>query len=137
MPEPIGIQRQGLFNYEYKRPPEKQSPVSNELTDFGTRLLNGITTFGGSYVGDAISSVSPKAADFVEKYTGGFIPRTSKEQLEANRSNNSNKWGNRLNQTTWAVGSVVAERAAPAILTAISNKLPVKGIPKKFKNEQA
>jgi hypothetical protein len=107
---------------------------SNQLTDFGTRLLNGLSTFGGSYIGDAIAGVSPSAANTVSNLTLGLVSQTPKKLLEANRSNNSNKLENRTTQTIEAVKTVAEaeligagmEVAAPYVargLQYIGNKI--------------
>jgi len=82
--------------------------LSDGVSDFGTRTLNAVKTFGGSAVGDAIHGVSPEAAENVEKYTGGFIPYTKEQELIANRSTNPDRWKNRTNAATDAATNAVA-----------------------------
>lgn len=49
-------------------------------------MIHGLQTFGGSYIGDAVQGVSPKAADVVSKYTAGMIAPTPQNYLDRNRS---------------------------------------------------
>lgn len=86
--------------------PKKQwgGKVGQEFTDFGSRMLHGLQTFGGSYIGDAIQGVSPKAANFVSKYTAGMIAPTPQEYLNKNRSG----WGNKSSSAMDAASMILA-----------------------------
>lgn len=94
-------------------------PTKKELktlpTDTGTRLLNGVRTFGGSLVGDAIAGVSPSLASTLQTYTGGLISTTPQSMLEANREG----WTNRaLN-----VGEALSSQAVGAMIGPAINKV--------------
>lgn len=65
---------------------QKGAKVGKELQDFGSRMLHGLQTFGGSYVGDFIQGISPQAANVISKYTAGIIAPTPEEYLKSNRN---------------------------------------------------
>ena len=76
----------GLYLGEKIKKHQKGGKASREFQDFGSRMLHGVQSFGGSYIGDAIQGVSPKAADVVSKYTAGMISPTPQSYLDKNRS---------------------------------------------------
>lgn len=88
---------------------------NNQFTDFGSRMLHGLQTFGGSYVGDFIQGINPKAANFISKYSAGMISPTPKEYLESNR----NSWNNRASNTMNALSYIGAGEVAMPMLGAI------------------
>lgn len=98
--------------------------------DTGTRLLNGVRTFGGSLIGDAIAGVSPSLASTLQTYTGGLISTTPQSMLEANREG----WTNRA----FSVGEAVSSQAVGAMIGPAINKVAplikkgVQQIPKVF-----
>ena len=69
----------------------KQKKESTLGSDTYTRMMNMITTFGGSAIGDAVDGISPEAADWLEKYSGGMIPHTTEEMMAANRGSYDRK----------------------------------------------
>ena len=102
-----------------------------EFQDFGSRMLHGLQTFGGSYVGDAIQGVSPKAADYVSQYTAGLISPTPESYLEKNRSGIKEQLGSAANTASIVLG---AEMAGP-LLGKIAGKFK-EAIPKAQYNRQ-
>jgi hypothetical protein len=86
------------------------------VSDYGTTILNGLKTVGGSLVGDAINSVSPSSAKKVAEFTGGIIEPTSKEQYLKGREGS---WGDRINMAAEGVSSVVSGE----LLNAATSKL--------------
>ena len=109
--------------------PKKQSggKIGQEFTDFGSRMLRGLQTFGGSYIGDAIQGVSPKAANIVNKYTAGMIAPTPQEYLQKNRSG----WNNKASSAMDAASMILAgEMIGPLAGKAIKKVSP--SVPKIF-----
>jgi len=110
---------------------------SNISTDFGTRLLNAVGTLGGSAIGDAVSGVSPQAADWLQKYSLGMIPHTTEEQLKANRSDAPDKWNSRIGQlgealTNYAAAELVGQgmnKFAPKIANGLEKIEGLKEVP--------
>jgi hypothetical protein len=105
---------------------DRSKYIANTLSDAGTGILNAVKTFGMSAVGDAIHGVSPKAADFVQKYSAGMIPHTSEEEYEANRSDTQGAWNNRLGSASSAATNVMAgEMIGPALQKAKTAATPI------------
>ena len=96
-------------------------------SDFGARLLNGIKTFGGSYIGDAIKAIDPKLAKGVSKATFGMIEPTPQSVLDAASSDNPNAWNNRIGQVnnaaTMYLGGELAGAAVGEAIPLIGNQL--------------
>lgn len=125
-----------------------QDDLAEGLTDTGTRLLHAISSFGGSVIGDAVKGATDliglngdQAAEWLEKYSAGLIPYTSQEMLEANRPDNSNKWSNRLGQTSGAITNVALgemmgvgmQKAAPYIAKGANATVDfVKNVPENY-----
>jgi hypothetical protein len=107
--------------------------LANTFADAGTGLLNAVKTFGMSAVGDAINGISPKAADFVQKYSGQMIPHTSEQEYIANRPSTQGAWNNRLGSASSAATNVMAgEMIGPAISKGYS---AAKGVIKPIYNK--
>jgi len=71
---------------------EEGTVVSNFANDVGTRTANIGTSWGGSLVGDVVDAISPKAADWLDDKTYGFIPHTTAEQFARGRGD----WNSKL-----------------------------------------
>ena len=106
---------------KYNQP--KQNNVANVFDDVGTQLLNSVQTFGGSIIGDAVNTISPTAADVIEKYSGGIIPHTSQQQFESNRGDNKNAWENRTSNTANAVTTAIIGEMLGAGMNWGANKI--------------
>ena len=98
------------------------------FSDTGTIMLKAVETFGTSVIGDAVQSVSPDAADWLEKYSSGFIPHTSEQELMANRTTNPNKWSNRMGSTAGALNSTAVNALAMGALASLPGGALTKGI---------
>ena len=124
---PTVKQRQAIERNKFLQTnPTFQQPISKPtgsekagqfMHDVGSKMLNAITTFGGSAIGDVINDISPEAANTVSKYTLGMIQPTSQEYLESNRSG---QWGNRLNNSANAISSQMIGE----VVGAGVNKIP-------------
>lgn len=88
--------------------------AGNVVNETGTRLLQGVQTFGGSIVGDAISAFSPKLANTLQTYTGGLVSTTPQEALDRNRSG----WTGRAIST----GEALTSQAVGAMMGPAINK---------------
>lgn len=107
---------------------QRGKTVSKEENNFGsdlyTRMMNMVTTYGGSAVGDAVNGISPEAADWLEKYSGGMVPHTSEEMLAANRGSGKNKLeqaGDAANSISLGVTTAgIGKTAAPYISKAVN-----------------
>lgn len=96
--------------------------LGDEVTDFGSRMLHGLQTLGGSYIGDFIQGINPKAADIVNKYTAGMVAPTPKKFLESNRRS----WGNKVNNTANTASIILAgEVSGPLIGAGVKKVSPV------------
>jgi hypothetical protein len=84
--------------------------VPNWATDINTRLLNAVSTFGGSAIGDAVKGVSPRAADWLNENSMGFIPYTTDEQLMATRAGNPDRGVNTAVQASDAVTNLLLNK---------------------------
>ena len=112
---PTVKQRQAIERNKFLQTnPTFQQPISKPtgsekagqfMHDVGSRMLNTITTFGGSAIGDVINDISPEAANAVSKYSFGMIQPTSQEYLESNRNG---QWGNRIINSANAISSQMA-----------------------------
>ena len=95
---------------------------NNFGSDLYTRMTNMVTTFGSSAIGDAVNAFSPKVADWLQEKSGGMIPHTSEEMLEANRGSGANKWeqaGDAANSVTLGVATAgLGKIASPYISKA-------------------
>jgi len=98
------------------------------LPDLGTRMLNAVETFGGSAVADAVQGISPQAAGWLDKYSGGMFSPTSEEQLEEGRSDNPDRWLNRAGMTADAASSVLAGELLGAGMQKGAGKIVDKAI---------
>jgi hypothetical protein len=116
-----------------EQPPEPTwlDDLSDGISDFGTRTLNAITTFGGSAIGDAVNAISPEAAQNLEDYSAGFIPYTHEQDLVQNRSSNPERWNNRIGDTQDALFSAGID----AMTMGLFNKLPGGALAKGIKND--
>ena len=104
-------------------------------SDTYTRFMNMFGTFGTSAIGDLINGISPKAADAVDKYTGGFISHTTEEMLAANRGPDSTKFKTAQdtanNISMGIIGGKVLQKIipyVPGLLNKIKNPLASKPI---------
>lgn len=115
--------------------PEAQGgfTVPNWATDLNTRLLNAVSTYGGSAIGDAVKGISPKAADWLNENSMGFIPYTTDEQLMATRAGNPNRGLNAAVQVSDAISNVLAGKLIGAGLGKAKSATQ-KGINKLAKN---
>ena len=112
---PTVKQRQAIERNKFLQTnPTFQQPISKPtgsekagqfMHDVGSRMLNAITTFGGSAIGDVINDISPEVANTVSKYSFGMVQPTSQEYLESNRNG---QWGNRINNSANAISSQMA-----------------------------
>lgn len=89
--------------------PKAQKGIKTEeeiWNDMYTRGVHAVETYGGSAVGDFIGGFSTDAAKAVDKWSGGMVPYTTQEQLNANRSTNQNAANNRLTSAQDAANAV-------------------------------
>lgn len=56
------------------------------MNDFGSELLNGVGTYGGSIIGDAVNDFSPNTAQHISNITNGAISPTSQEYKDSNKN---------------------------------------------------
>jgi hypothetical protein len=97
---------------------EEGNAFSNFANDVGTRTANLGTSWGGSLVGDVVDAVSPKAADWLNDNTYGFIPHTTAEQFARGRGD----WNSKL--------SLINEAMISQALGEVGGELIGKGISK-------
>ena len=105
----------------YKILPDKEN-IKSELEDIYTKTTHGVSTFGGSAIGDIVQLISPKAADILQEYTLGFIPHTSEEMLQSGRSDADGAWMNRAGMASNAVASILAGEMIGAGMNKIGQK---------------
>jgi len=105
---------------------EEGNAFSNFANDVGTRTANIGTSWGGSLVGDVVDAVSPKAADWLNDKTYGFIPHTTAEQFARGRGD----WNSKLSlindaMISQALGEVGGELVGKGVSKAkpVVNKL--------------
>ena len=97
---------------------EEGNAFSNFANDVGTRTANLGTSWGGSLVGDVVDAVSPKAADWLNDKTYGFIPHTTAEQFARGRGD----WNSKL--------SLINDAMISQALGEVGGELVGKGISK-------
>lgn len=116
-----------MIKYQVKIKLQKggKTDWGREIQDFGSRMLHGLQTFGGSYIGDAIQGVSPKAANVVSKYTAGMISPTPQSYLDKNRKN----WLNRASSTADATSAVLAGEMVGAGMNKLASKIANSRLP--------
>jgi hypothetical protein len=106
--------------------------VPNWATDLSTRLSNAVSTLGTSAIGDVVKGVSPRAADWLNENTMGFIPYTTDEQLMATRAGNPNRGLNATGQISDAVSDALLNKMIGP-LAGKANKVIKKGTSKVVK----
>jgi hypothetical protein len=107
--EEMKFYQEGL-DWKPKNISQNGTVVPNWASDLGTRLSNAVSTFGGSAIGDAVKGVSPRAADWLNENSMGFIPYTTDEQLMATRAGNPDRGMNAAGQASDAVTNLLLNK---------------------------
>ena len=120
--------QEGL-DWKPKNISQNGSAIPNWTSDLSTRLLNAASTYGGSAIGDAVKGVSPRAADWLNENSMGFIPYTTDEQLNATRAGNPDRGLNTALQASEAIENILAGKLIGAGLGKVKT-VATKGIKK-------
>lgn len=128
--------KEGTDVLKYQRGGKIKKKESTLGSDTYTRMMNMVSTFGTSAIGDVVEGISPIAADWLEKYSGGMIPHTSEEMMAANRGSGSNKLkqaGDAANSVSLGVATVGLGKYAMPYISKSLKKIKASKASKEFK----